>query len=151
MKLIAATINDVNTVFDISQSVIGEEYPKYYPSGALEMFSSLHSRENIRKNIENEMVYLITVSEKAVGTVTAEKNHICRFFILSDFQRQGIGNAVMDEVEAIILRKYDKIVLDASLPAQSLYLKRGYSPIEYIKYKCDNGDFLCYNIMCKSK
>ena len=49
----------------------------------------------------------------------------------------------------MISEKYDRAVLDCSLPAKSLYLKRGYKEINYNFIKADNGDFLCYDTMEK--
>lgn len=55
----------------------------------------------------------------------------------------------MDFAESEIAKHYDEIILDASLSAKSIYLKRGYKEIEYHTIKTEQNDFLCYDIMRK--
>ena len=43
----------------------------------------------------------------------------------------------------------DVIVLHASLPAKSIYLKRGYHEVDYIKIDTGHGDYLCADVMEK--
>ena len=38
-------------------------------------------------------------------------------------------------------------MLDASLPAKKIYIKRGYQAIEYKMIEMDSGDYLCFDIM----
>lgn len=53
------------------------------------------------------------------------------------------------DMEARIFEKYRKVHVDASFPAESMYLKRGYQIISYEKMETENGDFLCYHTMEK--
>ena len=84
-----------------------------------------------------------------VGTVTIRKNEICRLFVLPQYQGNGYGKELMDFAEAEISKHYDDIILDASLSAKSIYLKRGYKEIEYHIITTENNDCLCYDIMKK--
>lgn len=58
---------------------------------------------------------------------------------------------VMDLLEARIFENYPKVHIDASFPAESMYLRRGYQIISYEKIQTENGDFLCYHIMEKER
>lgn len=53
----------------------------------------------------------------------------------------------MDFSEEEIFEKYNCIILAASFSAQKMYEERGYQVIAYDKILCDNGDYLCYNLM----
>ncbi len=55
----------------------------------------------------------------------------------------------MDLMEARIFGHYPKIHVDASFPAEGMYLKRGYKIVSYEKIETGNGDFLCHHIMEK--
>ena len=88
-------------------------------------------------------------SNHAVGTVTIKKNEICRLFVLPQYQGCGFGREMLDYAEKRILETYDEIVLDASLPAKRIYLKRGYSVMDFHVIETENGDFLCYDVMMK--
>ena len=52
--------------------------------------------------------------------------------------------------EEIIRKKHDHIILDASLPAKQIYLKRGYVTTKYNMIETENGDYLCFDVMEKS-
>ncbi len=55
----------------------------------------------------------------------------------------------MDMAEEKIASAYDVIILHASLPAKSIYLKRGYREVDYIKINTGHGDYLCADVMEK--
>ena len=145
----AAKETDFDSVKDITQTTIWSVYPKYYPSGAVQFFSNHHSDDRIRADIVAGIVFLIEVDGTAIGTVTVADNEINRLFVLPDFQRKGYGRELMDFAEEIIRKKHDHIILDASLPAKQIYLKRGYVTAKYNVIETENGDYLCYDVMEK--
>lgn len=49
----------------------------------------------------------------------------------------------------LCFRSFNEIVLDCSLPAKGIYLKKGYSFIRAETIETDNGDRLCYDVMGK--
>jgi len=150
MKFTQATLADFATVKDIVRTAIHAIYPHYYPRGGVEFFLQHHSDENIRKGIETETVLLLDLDGVIVGTGSAKKNEIGRVFILPQLQGLGYGTALMNELETIIGRQYSHILLDSSLPAYDLYIKRGYSPVKYEKIITPSKDVLCFNVMGKA-
>ena len=77
-------------------------------------------------------------------------NEICRLFILPECQAKGYGNRLMDFLEDMVFRKYQAVHIDASFPAESMYLKRGYRIKTYEKIETGGGDYLCYHTMEKA-
>ena len=55
----------------------------------------------------------------------------------------------MQCLENEIAEKYDTVLLDASLPASSLYEKRRYCTIKHEKWLVENDAVLVYEIMEK--
>ena len=98
---------------------------------------------------ETSYEYLLDDGGEYVGTVTIKENEICRLFVLPQKQHKGYGQMLLDFSEQKILQKHSKVIIDASLPAKRIYLKRGYSDIEYNQILTDNGDILCYDVMEK--
>ena len=145
----AAKETDFDSVKDITQTTIWSVYPKYYPSGAVQFFSNHHSDDRIRADIVAGIVFLIEVDGTAIGTVTVADNEINRLIVLPDFQRKGYGRELMDFAEEIIRKKHDHIILDASLPAKQIYLKRGYVATKYNMIETENEDYLCFDVMEK--
>ena len=86
-----------------------------------------------------------------IGTGSIRKNEICRLFILPEDQGKRYGSRWMDLLEARILKNYPKIHVDASFPAESMYLKRWCQIVSYEKIETGNGDFLCCHTMEKGE
>ncbi len=150
MSIIKADISDFETVKYITTETINSIYPRYYPKGAVDFFLNHHNDDNIKKDIESGIVYLcFDGGNDAVGTVTVKENEIGRLFVLPKYQGKRYGRELILFAEKEISRKYDEIVLHASLPAKAIYLKRGYEETEFHSIKTENGDYLCYDMMIK--
>ena len=147
-----ATENNFEAVKKITQETIHAVYPKYYPEGAVRFFSEHHADEKIKRDINAGIVYLV-VSDDGVpaGTVTLTDNEVDRLFVLPEYQGSGYGRALLDFAEDAIFASYDVSMLHASLPAKSIYLKRGYREVDYLKIDTGYGDFLCADVMEKRK
>lgn len=133
----------------IAEETIQSIYPRYYPAGAVQFFLHLHSEMQIEKVMGSEEIYLAEIQGQVIGTGSIRKNEICRLFILPKYQRNGYGSRVMDWLEEKVFRNYSAVQIDASFPAEMMYLKRGYEIISYKNIETENGDFLCYHIMEK--
>ena len=150
MSIRLAQKSDFDVVKEITHTTINEIYPHYYSNGAVTFFIKHHSDENIGADISNNCVFLCCDLElNVIGTVTIKKNEICRLFVQSKYQGNGYGKELINFAETEIAKYYDEIILDASLSAKSIYLKRGYKEIEYHTIKTENNDYLCYDIMNK--
>jgi len=150
MKFIKADFKDVEVIHSIVHSTIKEVYPKYYPEGVVDFFLTHHSLENIKKAVNIEFILLIECDGEIVGTGAIYENQIKRMFVLPEFQGKGYGSMLLDRLEQQAANKgYANVVLDFSLPAYSLYEKRGYVPIEYNKIVTKNGHVLCFHKMSK--
>lgn len=149
MNIAKADLADAEIVKAITAQTINSIYPKYYPKGAVDFFLSHHNENNIKNDIEKGYVYILYEDEIAVGTVTTKGNDLCRLFVLPEYQGKGFGGRLIDFAEKKIAENYSKIILDASLPAKPIYLKRGYIATEFHSIKTENGDFLCYDVMEK--
>lgn len=55
----------------------------------------------------------------------------------------------MDLLEDMVFQQYQAVHIDASFPAESMYLKREYRIKTYEKIKTEGGDYLCYHTMEK--
>lgn len=136
-------------VATIVRETIEAVYPHYYPAGAVDFFLELHSKAQIQEAMLKEDVYLAMAEETILGTGSIRRNEICRLFILPENQKKGYGSQVMDLLEEKILENHGKVHIDASFPAERMYLKRGYSFVTYEQIETKNGDVLCYHTMEK--
>ena len=146
-----AVPTESDKITELVRETIKAVYPKYYPAGAVGFFLAHHKPEKIASDIEAGKVYVILRDGVIVGTVTIGGNGIERLFVEPSKQGKGYGGKLLDFAENMIFGYSEKIRLDSSLPAKSIYIKRGYREKEYCKILTDNGDYLCYDIMEREK
>lgn len=147
--IIKADMKDFYKVKRITQTAIKEIYPRYYPEGAVEFFLSHHSDSSIVGDIGSGCVFLcLDEWGDAVGTVTVRGNEILRLFVLPKHQGKGLGRELLNFAEQTVAAEHEEAVIDASLPAKGIYLKRGYKETGYNIIPAGE-DFLCYDVMKK--
>ena len=151
LKYRIANINEADRVCYIVQHTIEVIYPDYYSQAVVDFFGKLHSIDNIKKDIEQGRNGVLIFDGEIIGTGSHTDNHITRVYVLPEFQGQGFGSMIMDELEREIFDGYDLCVLDASLPACIFYENRGYKTVKHIKYDIGDGAFMIYEIMRKEK
>lgn len=145
-----AKISDLNQVESICSKTIKDIFPHYYPHGVVEFLLKFHNSQNISDDIQSDKVFLCFDDEnQCVGTLTIENNEIHRLFVLPQYQGYGYGQALLKYAEEIILKSYDRILLEASFPAKKWYLKKGYHVVEYQELKVDHDDVFCWDVMIK--
>lgn len=124
-------------------------YPKYYPKEVVTFFCQLHNKTNIMKDIKHGNVRMLIDNNQLIGTGSYQDDHITRVYVNPDFQKQGYGSYIMQNLENEIALHYNSVYLDASLPARHMYEKRGYKTIKHEKWDVENGVVLVYEIMQK--
>lgn len=149
MKCLEARLEDLEIVKDIASETIENIYPNYYPKEVVDFFINHHSTENIKKDISDKNVWLLKVEDKFVGTGSLKGNNICRLFVLPQYQQKGYGSLIMDFLEEKVSLEYEKVIIDSSLPAFSMYIKSGYTAVENHKINVENGRVLFYEVMEK--
>ena len=151
MNYIKANKEQSEEVFNLVQNTIAAVYPKYYPKEVVDFFFQHHSKEKIFKDIKKGNVWLLLADKKIVGTGSYKDNHITRVYVDPDYQGQGYGSYIMQNLENEIFLKHEVIYLDASLPASRLYEKLGYITVKHEKLAVTNGAVLVYEIMRKER
>ncbi len=137
-------------VAEIAAKTIKAVYPRYYPSGAVQFFLDLHNEQQIKEALSREDIYFAVVEGEIVGTGSIRGNEIRRLFILPKYQSKGYGSRLMDCLEDVVFKQFQTVHIDASFPAERMYLDRGYRIKSYEKIETENGDYLCYHTMEKS-
>lgn len=144
-----AIMEDLPIVKNITTKTIKAIYPKYYPKGAVAFFLEHHNDENIKKDILDQNVYLLKKDNIVVGTITISQHEVCRLFVLPQYQKKGYGSRLLEYAEDIISKDSSYIILDSSLPAKDMYIKKQYHFVESHTLLTKNGDYLSYDVMQK--
>ena len=148
MEICPAALAQVGIVRQIAAATIAEQYPHYYPPGAVAYFLAHHGEEQIAQDVAHHCVLLGLEAGRPVGTVTIRGREICRLFVLPTHQGRGYGARLLDAAEGRVAARHGEIWLDASLSARLLYHKRGYQLVECHVIPAGE-DFLCYDTMVK--
>ena len=148
MQFRKAGSDDCRAVTDVVQNTKAEIYPGYYPKEVVAFFANLHCYDHVMQDVVSGLVYVLEVEGRIVGTGSFRGNHITRVYILPDSQGMGYGKYIVAQLEGM-MREYDEITLDASLPACAFYEHLGYQTDHHERYECDNGAVLIYDIMSK--
>lgn len=151
MKYITAITDMVDIIYNILHTTIRTVYPKYYPQEVVDFFCQHHSKEHILEGIASGNMGVLVDKDTIIGTGCYDGNHITGVYVLPNYQKQGCGSKIMDCLEAEISKKYDTVILDASLAAVCLYEHRGYKTIGHGIYELENGVKLVYEIMEKKR
>ena len=148
-EITKAETDEIPLIEEIVSATIKEIYPKYYPEEVVTFFLELHNTESIKKDVLAKKTYVIQRENILVGTATVDENHLCRLFVLPEYQGQGLGTMLLDYLEDMIIREYGVVLLDASLPSGEFYRKRRYRQVEHREQPVTNGKILSYEVMCK--
>lgn len=149
MEFRKAYIEEAELICNVVQNTKAAIYPLYYTKEVVDFFGKLHSIDNIKVDIEAGRIYALIKDGMIIGTGSHTDNHITRVYVLPEYQGQGFGSYIMDQLENEIFSRFDLCELDASLPACIFYEKRGYRTRKHVKYDIGNGYFMIYEIMEK--
>ena len=124
-------------------------YPDYYTKAVMDFFGSLHSIDNIKKDIEQNRISVLAANGMIIGTGSHTDDHITRVYVLPEYQGHGYGSMLMDELEKEIFKSFDCCVLETFLPVCIFYENRGYKTVRHVKEDIGGGKCMIYEIMRK--
>lgn len=149
MEYIKAAKEQAEEIYKLVQNTVTTIYPKYYPKEVVDFFCQLHNKENIARDIDSGNVGVLIENGQLIGTGSYQDNHITRVYVDPAFQKRGYGSYIMQMLENEIALHYDKVYLDASLPASHMYENRGYATVKHETWEVENGVVLVYEVMEK--
>lgn len=149
MEYLVATVEMADIIHNILHTTIRTVYPKYYPKEVVDFFCQHHSMEHILEGIASGNMGVLTDKGIIIGTGCYDGNHITGVYVLPNYQKQGYGSKIIDCLEEDISKKYDTVLLEASLSAVCLYEHRGYKTVGHGIYELQNNVKLVYEIMKK--
>lgn len=150
VRYITATSDHAEAIHDVLQTTIRAVYPKYYPQAIVDFFCDLHSLDHVREGIASgHMGVALDDADNVVGAGCYDGNHITGVYVLPAYQGRGCGTLIIDRLEEAIGADHDVAVLDASLPAVTLYEHRGYKTIGHGVVELEDGVKLVYEKMEK--
>jgi ribosomal-protein-alanine N-acetyltransferase len=127
-----AVLKDLDRLYEIETECFGEEaFTKVQIAQLLRSYNSI----GLVARVEGQIVGF------AIGDIYVDgrvlQGHICTIEVLPNFRRQGLGEKLLQEIEAIFRQKKVRAsaleVREDNIPAIWLYRKLGYDTIGRLK------------------
>lgn len=113
MEYFKASEDHAEQIYNLVQNTITVVYPRYYPEAVVDFFCSLHNRTNISRDIEDGCVRVLWNDGRMVGTGSCKGSHITRVFVAPEFQGQGYGRRIMENLEREMIDLTGKMDYDS--------------------------------------
>ncbi|AWK04212.1 GNAT family N-acetyltransferase [Flavobacterium crocinum] len=152
MILKKATISDLNEMQELYVDTIKSVCKNDYNPQQIEAWIyGVNNKERWIEVIEKQYVLLAIIENKIAGYGTLKDgNYIDFFYVHKDFQRQGIADKLLIELEMEAKNQHSKtITSDISITARPFFEKRGFIVkaeqknerlgVELINYKMEKG------------
>lgn len=150
MRLRFAEFSDLTEMQELYVNTIHHVCSKDYDAAQRAVWtSSVENTERWRKVLLHQIVIIAEKNNKMVGYGTLDKgNYIDFFYIHKDFQRQGIADKILAQIESQAQKMGHSILSsDVSITARPFFEKKGFTVlkeqqnirkgIELINYKME--------------
>ena len=96
-----ATPDDAQRVCYIIRHTKDVIYPDYYTQVVVEYIDRYYTFEIIKSDIEQGRTRVLVKEGEIIATGSRVDNHIMRVYVLPEYQGQGFGGMMMDELDAL--------------------------------------------------
>jgi len=143
-------MEDMEELHKMIEHTIEESYKWVYSEQVRQVLKNQHVDEQIIDRAENEYVLVAIDPEdedRIIGTGSLIKCRIFGVYVKSEYQGNGIGIRLMEELEdKAIGNGIKKLILSASISSKDFYEKLGYKGKPKI-IKLDNGkEYIVYDM-----
>lgn len=144
-----ATLSELEEMQKLFVETIQSVCKNDYNSEQIEAWiSGVKNKERWIEIIEKQFVLLAIINNLIVGFGTLkDKNYIDLFYIHKDFQRQGIADKILNELELEAKKYNSKIITsDISITAKPYFEKKGFIVKAKQKNKRLNVELINYKM-----
>ena len=161
LNIIRAGIEQCDLIKSMAEIVFPYTYEQILSSTQIEyMMQWMYSSQSLRQQMNDGHVYFIAYLDgEAVGYVSLQQEdehtfHLQKIYVLPDFQRRGIGDALFSHAEDYIRASYSspwhlRLNVNRANSAQGFYRRRGLTIEETGDFDIGNGFFMNDYIMGK--
>ena len=138
-------ISDSGIVQGLIHRTIKVAYAPIYPPRAVQFFKDFHIETKIIERHEKGEVLVVQRDGELIGTGSLVGIDIVGVFVHPEFQRQGLGKYLMQELEKkAVFNGISEVMLSISLPSRSFYESLGYKITEERTTDVGEGQRLDY-------
>lgn len=161
LNIIRAGIEQCDLIKSMAEIVFPYTYEQILSSTQIEyMMQWMYSSQSLRQQMNEGHIYFIAYLDgEAVGYVSLQQEdehtfYLQKIYVLPNFQRRGIGDALFSHAEDYIRASYSspwhlRLNVNRANSAQGFYRRRGLTIEETGDFDIGNGFFMNDYIMGK--
>jgi GNAT superfamily N-acetyltransferase len=137
--------SDAGAVRELIHHTIDVSYSPVYPPRAVRFFKDFHSEAKIIERHRKGEILVVEKDGKVIATGSIVDVDILGVFVDPEFQHQGYGKSLMQELEKkAVVNGISEVALGVSLPSRRFYEILGYEIIEERAIDVGEGQRLDY-------
>jgi GNAT superfamily N-acetyltransferase len=118
---------DAEAVSALIQRTMRESNSRDYPLDRLQPLIDYFSPEKVRRLGQERVCLVAEVDRQLIGTAALEGSELATFFVLPEYQGQGIGRRLLAAIEELARTQgLTHITVDASITGAAFYARMGY-------------------------
>lgn len=138
-------ISEAGIVQGMIQNTIEVAYAPVYPPRAVQFFKDFHSEEKIIDRHKKGEILVVQKDGDLIGTGSLVGVDVVGVFVHPEFQHQGVGKTLMQELEKkAVVNGITEVMLSVSLPSRRFYESLGYKIVEDRSIDVGEGQRLDY-------
>lgn len=125
------SIKDIDDLVELVHTTVKNCYPICYEPEVVEFFIEYHKPQELNRKAGQGSVLLAFRENSLVATGYLVENEIGGVYVHPNFQKQGIGSQIIENLLKLAIEKrLNSVWLDSTPFAVSLYKKFGFNIIE---------------------
>ena len=130
-----ATDADAVALSGLIRSTIRVSNSKDYDQQSIDLLCSIFEPKQVAERIANEHILLCFAGGDLIGTAGLRRDYLRSMFIEPTYQRQGLGKALVENIEEIARQNaISEIMVHSSVTARQFYDTLGYKFVEFQSY-----------------
>src|SRR5687768_6448201 len=118
---------DATAVSQLIRRTMRESNSRDYPLDRLQPLIDYFSPEKVRRLGQERVCLVAEANRQLIGTAALDGTELATFFVLPEYQGQGIGTRLLAAIEEQArMQAITHITVDASLTGATFYARMGY-------------------------
>ena len=143
----SATLTDAQSIVRVHFNAVHQIPGVFYPTEVLRSWSAAPNEgrlNQVRREIAaGHELFVVAEIDGAVhgfGSIVSANEELRAIYVEPAFGRRGVGSAILRHLEQVaVAHKVTRLSMDASLNAESFYLKHGYSVVSRGVHRLSSG------------
>ena len=119
--------DDAEAVSALIRRTMRESNSRDYPLDRLQPLIDYFSPEKVRRLGRERVCLVAEIDQQLIGTAALDEAELATFFVLPEYQGQGIGTRLLGAIEEhALMQGITCITVDSSLTGAAFYGRMGY-------------------------